>query len=368
MAKDWFAQLTKYDDAVTQWIDPHKNVVRTYSPSVNFMFGKGHGLPRGYSAILGGPPKGGKSLLSNMAAGWVHQNDPTAYVIKVDAEMRAQVQATPEELAKDFGIDLKRFIVWQTNNPVEIFDRISNDIPAMCQEGLNIGAIIIDSANSIQGMSSSEAETMEKQFVADEARTLGKGFKRILKPIRDHNIALLVVCQVRVEMDQLEQKRGNKVRMALPFALQHFGEYFIYVEPNKNVEGRVALDGSEFRDTSVKDMDKNSKGEKTAHKIRVTMKDSSCGPKGRVAEFTLGHNSGLVNTWEEVFTLGKNRGIITLEGSTYSFRDKSWRGKEKLWDELKTNQELCDQIVEELFAQDKRGAFSAEDAANADDE
>jgi hypothetical protein len=332
------------------------------------MFGKGHGLPRGYSAILGGPPKGGKSLISNMFAGWIHQNDPTAYVIKVDAEFRAQVQATPEELAADFGIDPKRFIVWQTNDPVEIFDRISNDIPAMCQEGMNLAAIIIDSANSIQGMSSSEAESVEKQFVADEARTLGRGFKRILKPIRDNNVALLVVCQVRVEMDPLEQKRGNKVRMALPFALQHFGEYFIYVEKNRNVDGRVALDGNEFLDPSAKDMDKNSKGEKTAHKIKVTMKDSSCGPKGRVAEFTLGHNTGLVNTWEEVFTLGKNRGVISLEGSTYSFGDKSWRGKEKLWDDLKSDPALSAAIVTAINEKDKRGDFAAEDAANSDDE
>jgi hypothetical protein len=370
MPKDWFAALTKYDDAVTEWLDPHQNVIRTSSPSVDFIFGKGHGLPRGYSVILGGPPKGGKSLISNMCAGWIHQNDPTAFVIKVDAEFRAQVQATPEELAKDFGIDPKRFIVWQTNDPVEIFDRISNDIPAMCKDGLNIAAIIIDSANSIQGMSANEATTLEKQFVADEARTLGRGFKRILKPIRDHKIALLVVCQVRVEMDALEQKRGNKVRMALPFALQHFGEYFVYVEPNRNVEGRVSLDGKEFRDTDATDMDKNSKGEKTAHKIKVTMKDSSCGPKGRVGEFTLGHRTGLVNAWEEVFTLGVNRGIIERPSlSQYKFGAHEWRGKEKVWEDLKKDQALCDEIVAELFARDTRGVFDAEDAKNsADDE
>ena len=369
MPKDWFATLTKYDDAVTDWTDPHKNVVRTGSPSVDFTFGKGHGLPRGYSVILGGPPKGGKSLISNMFAGQIHQSDPTAYVIKVDAEMRAKVQATPAELQKDFGIDPKRFIVWQTNNPVDIFDRISNDLPAMCQDGLNVAAIIIDSANSIQGMSANEAVTLEKQFVADEARTLGRGFKRILVPIREHNIALVVVCQVRVEMDALEQKRGNKIRMALPFALQHFGEYFMYVEPNRNVEGRVSLDGKEFRDTEAKDMDKNTKGEKTAHKIKVTMKDSSCGPKGRVGEFTLGHRAGLVNAWEEVFTLGVNRGIIERpSASQYKFGDFEWRGKEKVWDELKKNQQLCDDIVAELYLQDTRGTFDAEDAKNAEDD
>lgn len=348
-------------------IDPHQTVIRCASPSVNFTFGKGHGVPRGYSVLMGGPPKGGKSLLSNAYAGWIHQNDPTAIVIKFDTELRAKVQSTRAELQKIFGIDPKRYIIYQTNNPVDIFDRIEKDINASCQEGLNVAAVIIDSTNSIQGMGSMNAESVENQFVGDEARTLGRGFKRILIPIRKNNIALIATCQIRVEMDQLEIRRGNKLRMALPFALQHFGEYFMFVEPNRNVEGRTNLAGQTFTDEGLGDMSKAG-GENTGHKIKVTMKDSSCGPKGRVGEFTLDKRRGIINTWEEVYVLGTKRNIIEQNGAIYTFADKKWKGKESVWADMQKDPALCQAVVDELFKRDQTGEFDAEDRAHEDDE
>jgi hypothetical protein len=365
MAKDWLSQLQKYDDCVVDDLDPHENVIRTASPSVNFTFGKGHGLPRGYSVLMAGPPKGGKSLLSNAFAGWIHQNDPTAFVVKFDTEGRAKVQATPRELAKIFGIDPKRYVVYQTNNPVDIFDRIETDLNAKCQEGMNLAAIIIDSTNSIQGMGGLEADSVEKQFIGDEARTLGRGFKRILFPIRRNNIALLATCQIRVEMDQLEQKRGNKLKMALPFALQHFGEYFMWVEPNRNKEGKTNLAGQEYKDDNLGDMSKDG-GENTGHRIKVTMKDSSCGPKGRVGEFTLNKRKGIVDTWEEVYVLGTKRNVIVQNGSIYTFGDRKWKGKEAVWEDLKKEPSLCDSIVEELFRRDREGTYDGADQAAED--
>jgi len=368
MAKDLLSQLQKFDDCVMDDLDPHQNVIRTASPSLNFTFGKGHGVPRGYSVLMAGPPKGGKSLVSNAYAGWIHQNDPTAIVIKFDTELRSKVQSTKTELAKIFGIDPKRYVIYETNNPVEIFDRIEGPIAATCQEGLNVAAIIIDSTNSIQGMGAMNADTVEQQFVGDEARTLGRGFKRILIPIRRNNIALIATCQIRVEMDQLEIKRGNKLRMALPFALQHFGEYFMWVEPNRNVEGRTNLAGQSFTNEDLGDMSKAG-GENTGHKIKVTMKDSSCGPKGRVGEFTLDKRRGIINTWEEVYILGTKRNIIEQNGSIYTFADKKWKGKESVWADLQKDSVLCKAIVDELFKRDQTGVFDAADlAAESTDE
>jgi hypothetical protein len=367
MAKDLLSQLQKFDDCVMDDLDPHENVIRCASPSVNFVFGKGHGLPRGYSVLMAGPPKGGKSLLSNAFAGWVHQNDPTAIVIKFDTELRAKVQATRKELASIFGIDPKRYVIYQTNNPVDIFDRIEGQIAATCQAGLNVAAIIIDSTNSIQGMGAMNADTVEQQFVGDEARTLGRGFKRILVPIRRNNIALFATCQIRMEMDQLEIKRGNKLRMALPFALQHFGEYFMWVEPNRNKEGKTNLAGQEYKNEDLGDM--SEKGvENTGHRIKVTMKDSSCGPKGRVGEFTLDKRKGIVDTWEEVYILGTKRNIIKQDGAFYSFGGQKWRGKETVWAELQKDPNLCNAIVDELFKRDREGTYEAEDTANENDD
>jgi hypothetical protein len=164
-------------------------------------------------------------------------------------------------------------------------------------------------------------------------------------------------------MDPLEQRRGHKVKMSLPFSIQHLAEYFMFIEPNLNKEGRTDLSGEEFRNTELGDMNENGKGEQTGHKIRARMKDNSCGPKGRVAEFTLDYNKGLVNTWEEVFRLGVNRGIIERPNlQTYAFGDKKWRGKDEAWAAVRGDEVLQKAIIDELHRRDGAGTYASVEA------
>jgi RecA/RadA recombinase len=369
MAKNWMAALHKLDESQMAERNPHENVLQTKSPSFNFVFGRGHGLPKGFTLVMGGPPKGGKTLISGAMVGHLHQRDKDAIVIKFDTEFREGVQSTKEEMAQMWGVDPDRYIVYQTNSPMDIFDRIEKDIAALCQDGMPLAAVVIDSVNGIQGRRAMNADTIETQQIGDEAKTLTDGFKRILGVQRKYGFALILTCQIRAEMDRTEIMRNNKVKMALPFALQHYSEYFMFVEPNRNADAKTSLAGEAFRDAEATDMDKNSKGERTGHKIRVTMKDSSCGPKGRVGEFTLDYRKGIVNTWEEVFTLGVNRGVIERPSlSTYKFGKHEWKGKEKVWEALQADQKLQDAIVAEIFALDASGAFDAEDAKAAEAE
>jgi hypothetical protein len=163
--------------------------------------------------------------------------------------------------------------------------------------------------------------------------------------------------------------RGNKVKFALPFALQHYAEYFVYVEPNRNKDGKVGLEGDGFLNSELTDMDANSKGEQIGHKIKVTMKDSSCGPKGRVGQFTLDYRKGIINQWEEVWTLCYNRGVIeNPKLGSYKFKEREWRGKESVWEDLKKDPKLCEAMVEELFARDQAGAYDAHDRAAAEND
>ena len=63
----WVAKLGKMTDVVLERKDVFAHTIKTPSPSVNFIFGRTHGLPMGYSCVLYGPPKGGKSVLSHIA-------------------------------------------------------------------------------------------------------------------------------------------------------------------------------------------------------------------------------------------------------------------------------------------------------------
>ena len=363
--------LQKLAGAVQDTGNPFSLGVQSPSPSVNFCFGNTHLLPFGYSVVLYGPQKGGKSLLANSMIGQLHRDDPEAIAVKFDAEFREKIQLTPQ-MKKLFGIDDSRYQPYETNSPKEIFDTIDTDIDALCGDGAKIKLIVIDSINSIIGRRMGDSKSVEDYLIGDQAQTIQDGLKRILKTIRRHNIAVILISQVRAEMDQTEIRRGNSQRMAASFGVKHFAEYFLFVEPNLNAAARKDAFGNDLIDSSVSagigvsDGSKAAKGEQTAHKIRVTMKDSSCGPKGRVGQFTLDYKHGIVNLHEEVFELAIARNVITNEkGNTWAFKDVKWTGgKPSVLDALKGDEKLQVAIVQELKRRDLAGSFSSADEAD----
>lgn len=359
-AKDFMKRLQKLDGVIDREYNPYAHVIQTPSPSVNFSFGHTHGLPRGYGVVIYGPPGGGKSLLVNGTVAQIHRDYPDGIVVKYDTEFREDGQLTRSQMER-WGIDPDRFITYQTNEPKHIFDPISGEIAAMCQEGANVVAIIIDSVNSIRGRRSMNAESVDNMQIGDEALTIKDGLKQILAVQRKYRIGLIACCQVRAEMDQLEQKMGNKVKMAAAFPLQHHFEYFLYIDQIKGKDGRKDFTGQELVDASLKDM--MDKSEQTGHRIRATMKKSSMGPRGRSGEFTVDYKTGFINIHEEVFQLGFKRGIIErVNNTTYAIGDREWKGGVKsILDAIKNDLDLQKHILKELRRRDLDGYFKASD-------
>jgi RecA/RadA recombinase len=367
----WMQKLQKtMKGALVEPKDRFARVCKTDSPSVNFVYGRTHGLPFGYTTVLYGPPKGGKSVLLHMMIGWLHQSDPDAIAVKIDPEFRSEGQVMTPEAAAAFGIDLDRLLIIQTNSPSEVFDQIEQDIAAYCQAGAPIRLVGIDSISGVQGRRGMNTESVEKQTIGDHAQTIQIGLQRILGVIRKYDIALVLVTQIRAEMDLTEQMRGNKFKMQGSYGLQHFAEYFVAVEPNRTKDGRTNIHGQEFVNEDLTDL--AGKSEQTAMKIRVKMKDSSMGPKGRTGEFTFDFKKGVVNQYEEVFKLGTGYGIVDRPNQlTYAFNGEKWSGKDKFVEALKATPQLCKDILDELqrrdlageFGAKNRGADEAEDAA-----
>jgi len=345
----WFEKLTKIDGAVDRDFDPYENTLNWSSPGLNSTFGNSWGIPRGYGAVLFGPPKAGKTLLLNDLTSCIHRSDPEGVVIKIDTEFREEGQLTRDHMRR-LGIDPTRYICYQGNSPSFVFDKIEKDIAELCEEGMPLRALYIDSLNGIWGRRMENAESVDKQQIGDEAATLQAGLKRILAVQRKYRFAVIATSQVRAELDPLEVKRGNKYRQATAFATKHWAEFFLFVERFANKEGRVDALGNAFvgeREDAV------GNAELTGHKIRVTMNDSSLSPKGRQAIFTVDYRKGIINTHEEVFELGKNRGVIDMSGHIYSFRDNKWNGKNDTLMALQSSPDICAQIVEECRKQDR---------------
>lgn len=337
--KNFLDKLGDLEGALNQEVNPYKNVLRTASPSVNYLFGNTQGLPFGYSAILYGPQEGGKSVLSKMFMGGLHQSDPDALALLYDAEFRATVQLGTKDYSK-FGIDPKRIKVIQ-NNSADIFNQITHKVDALCQNGAPIKLIVIDSVSALQGRVMEEKANVKQMTFGDSAQTIGIGLKMILPVIRKHNIALIMIAQARAEMDEWEAKRnGVPYRMAGSYQLKHMAEYFISVQVDKTKDARADFLGNSFIDESVADLD--GKGENRAFKTRVTMTKSSLGPSGRRGYFTFSRSKGPINQWEEIAGLALGYNVIDhKDGSQwYAYNGEKWQGVESYYRAVRDNPQL----------------------------
>jgi RecA/RadA recombinase len=344
MAKDWMKTLLKLDGAVTKRDDPFKNVISSPSPSVNFTFGRGWGLPIPYTGILYGAPGSGKSVLANGMIGAMHRDFPDGYAIKFNTEFRETVQTTTEQMKTLYGIDPDRYIAYEVNDPAMIFDRIENDVRAQVQDGMPLKLVVIDSITGILGRRALGADSIMKQQIGDRAQTLGDGFKRILKIQRECGFSVLLTDHVRAELDQLEVMRGNTIKMAASFAVQHYAEFFMFVEQLKTKDGRKDALGNEFVDESQTDL--AGRGERTGYKTRVTMKKSSLGVAGRTGIFTFSYDKGFINQHEEIFSLAVDHShVIEHSGNTYQFGDKKWVGRQATLKALADDPHLCAEVL-----------------------
>jgi len=358
--KNGLSRLLKLSGAITGEARKsiHNDVVATRSPAFNFIFGKGHGLPKGYSMLLYGPPRGGKSILINEMIGWLHMSDPDVICVKFNTEFRESAQLDDEQV-RMYGIDPERLISFEVNQPDQIFDRIEKELAAEIQDGMKIGLVAIDSINGIVGRREGNADTVMTQQIGDNALTVQTGMKRILEVQRKGNFGLVVTSHIRAQMDMAEQMRGNKVRPGVSYALQHHCEYYVYVEPLRSKEGRSDAMGNKFEDDSATDFRDNA--EVTGHKVVAKMMDSSVGPKGRVGIFTFDYKKGIINQHEEVFTLGVNRGLIEKPNlQTYAFGGKEYRGREAMLNALKSDPQLCEAILTKLREADLSGTLKPE--------
>jgi hypothetical protein len=372
MAKNNFmAKLQKGKGAVIGGRNPHNSVIRTSSPSLNYIFGNGHGLPAGpdgaYTALMYGSARSGKTVATNMFAGQLHQDDPSAYVVKFNTEFRESGQADAAQ-QKMYGIDPERYIAFERNDP-EIFDYIEYTLSDLVKEGMNLRLVIIDSLNMLVGRrASKEDSSIMTQQIGDNSLTIGEGLRRILPIQRACGFGLILTSHIRAQMDT--KQRGSSavvhtsystaIKPGVSFGALHFAEYYLYFQPDTSPDGKKNLLGEEFADKTREDMRGNN--EATAHKIRVQMKDASCGPKGREALFTFDYKRGIINQYEEVYQLGLGQGIITKPNNvTHCYGDLSWKGKEACLIALRDDPALQVKIIEEIKKRDMAHLYPVEE-------
>jgi hypothetical protein len=340
MANKWMQQLQKMDGAVDAEYNPFlkENVCRSPSPSLNWIFGKGAGIPYGYSAIFYGEPKAGKSLASYLFTSQMHKDTEDGICIRFDTEMRADAQLDPM-----WGIDTDRYIAYNVNDPQKIYDRISNELGDMIEQGMPVKMIIIDSLQGMKGVKRMGKDSVADHLMGDDALTHGIGLKNILPIIRKHKIALICTSHIRANLDA--GMYGPKKKMAGGWAQKHFFEYFVEVSKNNSSADKIEdkEGGNDFR----------GKKEILGHKIKVKMADSSVGIQGRSGEFTLEYKRGLVNVGEEIAVLAKKYKLVEMPNNrTYIVGEKKYTSKADFVQALEEDQELSELLLEQIYEQD----------------
>jgi len=337
MADNYLSQLHK--DAkklelgkADQWF------AQTNSPALNYLFGKDFGMKAGYTAMLYGPPKSGKSLLSFAYAGHLHQTDPEAIVLHFDTEFRDNM----EHWQKAFGIDPERFISYQTNEPTDIFDYITTDVKVMLQKGAKIKMIIIDSLAGIRYPKEAGKEYSTDFVMGDAGAYLPGAMKMILPIIRQFKIALLLCQHIRDNFDTNSAKYrpynvpGGK-------GLKHFVEYWVIIEKIFSKDSRTF--DSDKKDGAGKFI-------QIGHKIRVKMEESSMSPQNRAVEVDFSYTDGLINTHQEIATIAVGMGIVEMAGTWVNYGGKKWQGVENFGLAVKEDPDLQKLLITKIREND----------------
>lgn len=332
--KNWLSKLKKDEEALREG-DLPLWIAGFPSPGINYLFGKSQGMKAGYTALVYGPPKSGKSLVAFAAAGQLHKDDPEAIVLHFDTELRDNV----DHWIKAFGIDKDRFVTRQTNDPLQIFDYIANEVKAMLQDGAPIKMIIIDSLAMISYPKESNREQTTSHLMGDAASYLGPAMKLIIPVIRKYKIATILCQHVRDNMDPNSAKYRPYV---IPGgkAIKHSVEYWMMVS---KIE---AKDTKKF-DTGRKDGSGNDI--QIGHAIRVKMEENSMGPQNRAIEIALSYTNGIIDQHEEIATLAVNMNIVDRPNNvSYIYGDKKWQGFNNFALGIKADEELQRELMRKI--------------------
>lgn len=350
MANKWTKEMRAYDDVVDYNYDSFapQNCLYTPSPYFNWIFAnKSNGIPKNASLLLLSEQKAGKSLVSyatilemqrrDIAAGV--KEDDRGHAIYYNTELRGQLQhdVFPE-------IDKNLMHIYDTKDPVEIFDRIETDFKAKVQDGMPVRIIVIDSLTNIQGVKRKDAESVSDHLRGDHALTVQTGLDKLVPFCKRNKILLIGTSQMRA--NQKAQPGQPDSQMAEGWIVKHTFEYFVSLKRAGAAEDKKDLEGKTFEDETIKDA--RDQHLLTGHKIYAKCEANSIGPQGRAGVFTMDYKKGIINQHEEIFFLGKDTNVIKVTGQTYSFGGESARGQAAFALLIKNDPELGKAILEEV--------------------
>ena len=349
-ADKWMSKLTKDLGKIASDIpEPSKHIVKLPSPSLNWITGT-RGIPRGKTILMAGPESGGKSLLGQLTLIQLQKDFPEGICILFDAEY----SFNPTWFEK-LGGDLKRLIIRQSNDPLDIFDYIEEDMQEMLQDGAPIVGIMIDSIKAIRYPKDRKDKTTKIVMAGGGSSYLGPALKGIIPVIRQFNITTIMVQQVYEELDQYKAMQ-NPFVIPDGRSLKHATDLLLMVQRVDTKVGRVE-DGKNIHGGAMQ----------VGHVMRVKCRKNRVGAPYRTAQLTLEYNKGITNIGQEIYDLAKSLSVIyhPINPDTGKPSSQMWkfgdydavRGESQMIENVKNNPKMQEDIMEAVYSIDDEKAI-----------
>lgn len=286
----------------------------TGSMSLNCAIGIG-GIPKGRITEISGAEGSGKTLISLSAISECQKSGGQA--VFIDAE-----HALSKEWCKALGVDFDNLIICQPESGEEALNILEKFIDTN-----SVDVIVLDSVAALVTKREIEGE-MGDQHMAELARLMSTGLKKLTPKVSKTNIACIFINQLRMNIGGY----GNPEITPGGKALKYFSSLRLKV-------GKVSA--SDKKDPS---------GQKIGHRLKVTIVKNKVAAPFKEAEFDLYYLKG-IDKKSEVATLATQKGIVARPNNRrYEYGKFVWNSKAEYEEALASDKELMEEIMNKTIA------------------
>ncbi|HKJ24261.1 MAG TPA: recombinase RecA [Myxococcota bacterium] len=300
---------TMDNDGVDQDVD----AISSGSPSLDIALGIG-GYPRGRVVEVYGPESSGKTTLTLHAVAEAQKKGGVCAFI--DAEHALDVG-----YARRLGVNIEDLLVSQPDTGEQALE-----IADVLVKSGAIDLVVIDSVAALVPRAEIEGE-MGDSHVGLQARLMSQALRKLTGSLARSGATIMFINQIRMKIGVMF---GNPETTSGGNALKFYSS--------------VRLDVR--RIGAIKDGDTV-----VGNRTRVKVVKNKVAPPFRQAEFDILYNEG-VSLEGDLLDLAVEAGIVEKSGSWFSYADERiGQGRETARNFLKDNEDVCNLIMERVFAE-----------------
>lgn len=231
------------------------------------------GWPLGRMSNLVGDKSTGKTLCAIEAAANFARKYPDGLIYYREAEA-----AFDEDYAESLGLPVDRVDFGEEGlgTPWDTVEDIYEDLQAACERCINEkvpGLYIIDSLDALSSRAELARKIDEGSYGMEKQKQLGQLFRRLVRKIKEANIHLLIISQVR---EKIGIAFGDKYRRSGGKALDFYASQVIYLSHLKTLKKTI---GGVERPVGIR--------------IKAKCTKNKIGPAFRECEFTVRFGYGI---------------------------------------------------------------------------